>query len=31
VDRFRSLPIARSAVLIGRTAADMVINVLRYS
>jgi ABC transporter DrrB family efflux protein len=28
VDRFRSLPIARSAVLIGRTAADMVINVL---
>ena len=28
VDRFRSLPIARSAVLIGRTVADMVINVL---
>jgi len=28
VDRFRSLPIARSAVLLGRTAADMVINVL---
>ncbi len=28
VDRFRSLPIARSAVLIGRTAADMVMNVL---
>ena len=28
VDRFRSLPIARSAVLVGRTAADMVINVL---
>ena len=24
VDRFRSLPIARSAVLIGRTAADVV-------
>jgi ABC-2 type transport system permease protein/oleandomycin transport system permease protein len=28
VDRFRSLPIARSAVLIGRTAADMVMNIL---
>ncbi len=28
VDRFRSLPIARSAVLIGRTAADMTMNVL---
>jgi ABC transporter DrrB family efflux protein len=28
VDRFRSLPIARSAVLIGRTVADMVVNVL---
>ena len=28
VDRFRSLPIAHSAVLIGRTAADMVMNVL---
>jgi ABC-2 type transport system permease protein/oleandomycin transport system permease protein len=28
VDRFRSLPIARSAVLIGRTAADMVVNTL---
>jgi len=28
VDRFRSLPIARSAVLIGRTAADLVMNVL---
>ncbi|MEA2299105.1 MAG: type transport system ATP-binding protein [Solirubrobacteraceae bacterium] len=28
VDRFRSLPIARSAVLIGRTTADLVINVL---
>jgi ABC transporter DrrB family efflux protein len=28
VDRFRSLPVARSAVLIGRTAADMVLNVL---
>jgi ABC-2 type transport system permease protein/oleandomycin transport system permease protein len=28
VDRFRSLPIARSAVLVGRTAADMVMNVL---
>jgi ABC-2 type transport system permease protein/oleandomycin transport system permease protein len=26
VDRFRSLPIARSAVLIGRTAADLVVN-----
>jgi ABC transporter DrrB family efflux protein len=28
VDRFRSLPIARSAMLLGRTAADMVMNVL---
>jgi ABC-2 type transport system permease protein/oleandomycin transport system permease protein len=28
VDRFRSLPIARSAVLIGRTAADLVMNVM---
>lgn len=28
VDRFRSLPIARSAVLIGRTAADMAMKVL---
>ena len=28
VDRFRSLPIARSAVLIGRTTADLVMNVL---
>jgi ABC transporter DrrB family efflux protein len=28
VDRFRSLPIARSAMLIGRTAADIVMNVL---
>jgi ABC transporter DrrB family efflux protein len=28
VDRFRSLPIARSAVLIGRTAADMTVNVM---
>ena len=28
VDRFRSLPIARSAVLIGRTAADMTTNAL---
>jgi ABC-2 type transport system permease protein len=28
VDRFRSLPIARSAVLVGRTAADVVVNVL---
>ena len=26
VDRFRSLPIARSAVLIGRTAADLATN-----
>jgi ABC-2 type transport system permease protein/oleandomycin transport system permease protein len=26
VDRFRSLPMARSAVLIGRTAADLVVN-----
>ncbi len=28
VDRFRSLPIARSAVLIGRTAADLVTNAI---
>ena len=28
VDRFRSLPMARSAVLIGRTAADAVVNVM---
>lgn len=28
VDRFRSLPIARSAVLIGRTAADLAVNVI---
>ena len=28
VDRFRSLPIARSAVLIGRTAADIVTNIV---
>jgi ABC-2 type transport system permease protein/oleandomycin transport system permease protein len=28
VDRFRSLPIARSAMLVGRTAADIVMNVL---
>jgi ABC-2 type transport system permease protein/oleandomycin transport system permease protein len=28
VDRFRSLPIARSAVLIGRTSADLAINVV---
>ena len=28
VDRFRSLPIARSAVLIGRTAADLVTNLV---
>jgi ABC-2 type transport system permease protein/oleandomycin transport system permease protein len=28
VDRFRSLPIARSAVLLGRTAADLVVNSL---
>lgn len=28
VDRFRSLPIAQSSVLIGRTAADLVTNVL---
>src|ERR671933_2865751 len=26
VDRFRSLPMARSAVLVGRTVADMVTN-----
>ena len=31
VDRFRSLPIARSAVLIGRTAADLVMNFLTLS
>jgi ABC transporter DrrB family efflux protein len=28
VDRFRSMPIARSAVLIGRTTADLVTNVV---
>jgi len=28
VDRFRSLPIARSAVLVGRTAADLVTNLV---
>jgi ABC-2 type transport system permease protein/oleandomycin transport system permease protein len=28
VDRFRSLPMARSAVLIGRTTADLALNVL---
>jgi ABC transporter DrrB family efflux protein len=28
VDRFRSLPIARSAVLVGRTAADLCANLL---
>jgi ABC-2 type transport system permease protein/oleandomycin transport system permease protein len=28
VDRFRSLPIARSAVLVGRTTADLTINAL---
>jgi ABC-2 type transport system permease protein/oleandomycin transport system permease protein len=28
VDRFRSLPMARSAVLLGRTAADLMVNVL---
>jgi ABC-2 type transport system permease protein len=28
VDRFRSLPIARSAMLIGRTAAELVVNVM---
>jgi ABC-2 type transport system permease protein/oleandomycin transport system permease protein len=28
VDRFRSLPIARSAVLLGRTAADAAMNVM---
>jgi ABC transporter DrrB family efflux protein len=28
VDRFRSLPIARSAVLVGRTAADLATNLI---
>ena len=28
VDRFRSLPIARSAVLLGRTGADLVVNAI---
>ncbi len=28
IDRFRSLPMARSAVLLGRTASDVAINVL---
>jgi ABC transporter DrrB family efflux protein len=27
IDRFRSLPIARSAVLVGRTTADLVLNI----
>jgi len=31
VDRFRSLPMARSAVLLGRTAADAAINVMTLS
>jgi len=31
VDRFRSLPMARSAVLLGRTAADLVVNTLTLS
>jgi ABC-2 type transport system permease protein len=31
VDRFRSLPMARSAVLLGRTAADLVVNALTLS
>ncbi|GAB3870636.1 ABC transporter permease [Kibdelosporangium lantanae] len=28
IDRFRSLPMARSAVLIGRTTSDVVINII---
>ena len=28
IDRFRSLPMARSAVLVGRTLSDVVINVI---
>ena len=28
IDRFRSLPMARSAVLVGRTVADLALNVL---
>ena len=28
IDRFRSLPMSRSAVLVGRTASDIVINLL---
>jgi ABC-2 type transport system permease protein len=28
IDRFRSLPMARSAVLVGRTASDVVFNVI---
>ena len=28
IDRFRSMPMARSAVLVGRTAADLVRNIL---
>lgn len=28
IDRFRSLPMSRSAVLVGRTASDMIYNVL---
>src|SRR5690606_10284048 len=28
IDRFRSLPMSRSAVLVGRTASDIIYNVL---
>ena len=31
IDRFRSLPMARSAVLVGRTVADLGLNVLTRS
>jgi ABC transporter DrrB family efflux protein len=31
VDRFRSLPMSRSALLVGRTAADAVMNVMTFS
>ena len=31
VDRFRSLPIARCSVLLGRTAADIAMNAVSYT
>ena len=31
IDRFRSLPMARSAVLVGRTGADLVLSLIHIS